>query len=463
MGVDNKNNKADHCVYISFDNEDPSIYSFINYLKATFNRHGIYQLDDKSHGFAERIRVLVVVFSKDYTFYAPENIVNNRSKSNLVVVPVLYGVTISSAWQQIAGLDQVTMWQLVLLYSAVLPGHVYNKKRSEYEFMEEIARDVCEKLYPTEEIGIHRRLEEIENLLCEKPWCVRTLGIFGTADIGKTTLVTALFRHMSGCYDASCLIKDFHTKYNENRLETLDHEYLKVKIKTMLEIRPALPDVCELFITGNEVSGDNGGNISTRTYKENPAVLITRDAEPIIKTPPNEYPSYSPKNLRPFLYFSKSMSSNRRVYRLHSNSVMRSLFEHLGRKHKVLLQGFGNQLQKIGQSFSNSGSHDLLEQYLQLHLNRSGGACDWIKCFLEHVQRNRNLIVSAYMAEEKKDLEHGRDQANGMGHVVSLKVTTLKVTTQVIKCGFSLVNESDEAESFSWEVNSSIHGEASEM
>lgn len=129
MGVDNKNNKADHCVYISFDNNDPSIYSFINYLKATFNRHGIYQLDDESHGFAERIRVLVVVFSKDYTFYAPENIVNNRSKSNLVVVPVLYGVTISSAWQQIAGLDQVTMWQLVLLYSAVLPGHVYNKKR----------------------------------------------------------------------------------------------------------------------------------------------------------------------------------------------------------------------------------------------------------------------------------------------------------------------------------------------
>lgn len=263
--------------------------------------------------------------------------------------------------------------------------------------MEEIARDVCEKLYPTEEIGIHRRLEEIENLLCEKPWCVRTLGIFGTADIGKTTLVTALFRHMSGGYDASCLIKDFHTKYNENRLETLDHEYLseipvekfdlnsvdsepnlrkkrvlvalddvrnaqdaksfldgfnkfgpgsliiiisrdkqileecqmsefyelkglkdeealklftrcafgndviednlmdlsmneiecyngkpcdirsyakEVKIKTMLEIRPALPDVCELFITGNEVSGDNGENISTRTYKENPAVLV---------------------------------------------------------------------------------------------------------------------------------------------------------------------------------------------
>ncbi|KAH0869140.1 hypothetical protein HID58_076162 [Brassica napus] len=97
---------------------------------------------------------------------------------------------------------------------------------SEYKFMKEIARDVCEKLYPTEEIGIHRRQEEIENLLCKQPWGVRTLGIFGKPGIGKTTLAIALFRHMSGGYDASCLIKDFDTKYNEKRLTALDTDYL---------------------------------------------------------------------------------------------------------------------------------------------------------------------------------------------------------------------------------------------
>ncbi|CAF1991134.1 unnamed protein product [Brassica oleracea var. botrytis] len=96
----------------------------------------------------------------------------------------------------------------------------------EYKFMKEIARDVCEKLYPTEEIGIHRRQEEIENLLCKQPWGVRTLGIFGKPGIGKTTLAIALFRHMSGGYDASCLIKDFDTKYNEKRLTALDTDYL---------------------------------------------------------------------------------------------------------------------------------------------------------------------------------------------------------------------------------------------
>lgn len=162
----------------------------------------------------------MVVFSKEDTFSPPDNLVNHLSKKDLVVVPVLYGVTILSA-RQIAVLDQV-----LLDSSAVLPGHIYNDERSEYEFMKEIAGDVCEKLYPTEEIGIHRRQEEIENLLCEQPWGVRTLGIFGKPGIGKTTLAIALFRHMSGGYDASCIIKDFGTKYNEKRLETLHSDYL---------------------------------------------------------------------------------------------------------------------------------------------------------------------------------------------------------------------------------------------
>ncbi|KAF8092035.1 hypothetical protein N665_0427s0015 [Sinapis alba] len=58
------------------------------------------------------------------------------------------------------------------------------------------------------------------------PWGVRTLGIFGKPCIGKTTLAIALFRHLSGGYDASCLIKDFDTNYNEKKLEPLDPDYL---------------------------------------------------------------------------------------------------------------------------------------------------------------------------------------------------------------------------------------------
>lgn len=104
---------------------------------------------------------------------------------------------------------------------------------SEYEFLEKIARDVFEKLYPTEEIGIQLPLKEIENLLCEQPWGIRTIGIFGEPGIGKTTLATALFRRIAHGYDDSCFIKDFHTEYTEKRLEYLHPKYLG---KTLMEV-----------------------------------------------------------------------------------------------------------------------------------------------------------------------------------------------------------------------------------
>lgn len=132
MDIDNNN----YSVYISFDNKDSSITSFVNYLRATFNRHGVHQLDDQSDRPAEKIRVLVVVLSRNYTFSALENLVNHLNMKDLVVVTVRHGITVQSVNQKIAAVleswsseDQVTMWPRVLLESAVLPGHVYNEER----------------------------------------------------------------------------------------------------------------------------------------------------------------------------------------------------------------------------------------------------------------------------------------------------------------------------------------------
>ncbi|EOA15118.1 hypothetical protein CARUB_v10028493mg, partial [Capsella rubella] len=239
MDIENNNDeeKDKRTVHICYDKNDSSISSCIDYLRATFNRHGIYELDDDKNLVSDLIRVLVVVFSKNYTLSVPENLVNHLNNKEVVVVSVLHGVTVSSLTHQIAKLD---MWYRDLLESSVLSGHLHNDEQSESQFMEEIASDVFEKLYPTEEIGIHSRQVDIENLLCKQSWGLRTLGIFGEPGIGKTTLARAVFRRMSSSYDASCFIKDFHKEYSEKRLgPALSDEYLGETPVEMFDVNPS--------------------------------------------------------------------------------------------------------------------------------------------------------------------------------------------------------------------------------
>lgn len=126
MDINNNNNSIEEVnptVYICFDKNDSSISSFIDFLRATFNHHGIYELDDESDRFSNQIRVLLLVFSRNYTFYVPENLVNHLNNNDLVVVSVLHGVKESFVTQQIAELEP---WSHILLESEVLSVHIYN-------------------------------------------------------------------------------------------------------------------------------------------------------------------------------------------------------------------------------------------------------------------------------------------------------------------------------------------------
>ncbi|CAL9241822.1 unnamed protein product [Arabidopsis halleri] len=240
----NSNDEAKHTVYISFNKNDSSVSSFISYLIAAFNRQGIISafVDGKSsHDEAveremgpeefSKLRVVVVVFSKNYALHVSfleKQILefSYRNNNDFVVVPVFYGVSVSSVKQHMErfGEEFDAVQRSMIKWR---PGHEYDCKRSESEFLEEIARDVFEQLYPTEEIGIQSLLKEIvENYLCNQPWGIRTIGIFGEPGIGKTTLATAFFRRISHGYDDSCFIKDFHTEYTEKRLEYMPPKYL---------------------------------------------------------------------------------------------------------------------------------------------------------------------------------------------------------------------------------------------
>ncbi|WZZ35473.1 hypothetical protein YC2023_018874 [Brassica napus] len=84
------------------------------------------------------------------------------------------------------------------------------------ELIEEIAKNVSEKLNPTENIGIHKQLRVLENLLCKQPWGFRSIGILGKPGIGKTTFVEAAFQRMRDGYNVFRFIIECNNKIIEH-------------------------------------------------------------------------------------------------------------------------------------------------------------------------------------------------------------------------------------------------------
>lgn len=135
----NSNDEAKHTVYISFNKNDSSVSSFISYLIAAFNRQGIISafVDGKSsHDEAveremgpeefSKLRVVVVVFSKNLEKQILEY--SYRNNNDFVVVPVFYGVSISSVNQHMErfGEEFDAIQRSRIKWR---PGHEYDCKR----------------------------------------------------------------------------------------------------------------------------------------------------------------------------------------------------------------------------------------------------------------------------------------------------------------------------------------------
>ncbi|CAH8366216.1 unnamed protein product, partial [Eruca vesicaria subsp. sativa] len=221
---------AEQVVYISCVDEEVR-YSFVSHLAEALRRIGLNEvfIDCENHlskdakAVVERARVSVMVLpgncdpSKEYTDKLTQ-VLNCNKEDDQVVVPVLYSVgTLEGEWrrvlQNMSGLSQ---------------GH--ESRNEDSELVKEIVRDVYEKHFSVERVGVYSKLLEIEKMVNKQPLGTRYVGIWGMPGIGKTTLAQAVFDQMYGEFDAYCFIEDYNKVYHEKGLNRLMNEQFWEKI-----------------------------------------------------------------------------------------------------------------------------------------------------------------------------------------------------------------------------------------
>ncbi|KAG7604975.1 WRKY domain [Arabidopsis thaliana x Arabidopsis arenosa] len=217
--------ESEQIVYISCVEEVR--YSFVSHLSEALRRKGINDvfidsddsLSNESQSMVERARVSVMILPGNRTISLEKlvKVLDCQKNKDQVVVPVLYGVR-SSETEWLSALDSKG-------FSSV---HQSRKECSDSHLVKEIVRDLYEKLFYMERIGIYSKLLEIEKMVCKQLLDIRCVGIWGMPGIGKTTLAKAVFDQMSGEFDAHCFIEDYTKAIQEKGVYCLlEEQFLK--------------------------------------------------------------------------------------------------------------------------------------------------------------------------------------------------------------------------------------------
>ncbi|KAH0939284.1 hypothetical protein HID58_006745, partial [Brassica napus] len=232
--------RTEQPVYISC--VDEVRYSFVSHLSDALRREGISVFVDsddllskEAQEKVEGARVCVMVLPGNGRVCLEKlgKVLNSQRDIDQVVVPVLYG---DSQWYD-EWLDELHLRGFSAVYQS-------RKECNDSELVEEIVRDVNEKLSHMGRIGIYSKLLEIENMVNKQPLGIRCLGIWGMPGIGKTTLAKAFFDQVSGEFDACCFIEDFDKAIHEKRIYRVVAEQLTLgnggctKIKEFPEVPP---------------------------------------------------------------------------------------------------------------------------------------------------------------------------------------------------------------------------------
>ncbi|XP_021811458.1 TMV resistance protein N-like [Prunus avium] len=203
----------------------------------------------------EKSKLALVIFSKDYassTWCLKElvHILGCKKSHGHIVIPIFYRIDPSDVRKQkgtyaLGGLlwrlkkrfkgsmDEVANWRAALEEAANISGfHDSSKTGTEADFVEEVVQDVLTKLNRESSsdlkglVGIEKKIEKIESLLCLDSPGVCCVGIWGMGGIGKTTLADAVFHRQSSKFEVCC----FLANVRENSEQTNGLHQLRNKL-----------------------------------------------------------------------------------------------------------------------------------------------------------------------------------------------------------------------------------------
>ncbi|CAD5327646.1 unnamed protein product [Arabidopsis thaliana] len=241
----------DYDVVIRYGRADISNEDFISHLRASLCRRGISVYEEFNEVDAvPKCRVLIIVLTSTYVPSNLLNILEHQHTEDRVVYPIFYRVSPydfvcnSKNYERFYLQDEPKKWQAALKEITQMPGYTLTDK-SESELIDEIVRDALKVLCSADKvnmIGMDMQVEEILSLLCIESLDVRSIGIWGTVGIGKTTIAEEIFRRISVQYETCVVLKDLHKE-----VEVKGHDAVRENfLSKVLEVEPHVIRVSDI-------------------------------------------------------------------------------------------------------------------------------------------------------------------------------------------------------------------------